>query len=164
MKERDRLDLMKYFEYAIRIKIKFDLLSQPLPVSFELDEENKEVILLPVQNKNIEKLKIPSYITKIVDWAFQNCYKLQEVEIPESVKSIGEGAFHNCISLQSIKMPDSVSVIPDQAFAGCTSLEKIELGSNIKEIGNWAFSGSMITRKMIPATVELISDLAFDKY
>lgn len=80
------------------------------------------------------------------------------------MKSIGEGAFHNCICLQSIKLPSSVNVIPDQAFAGCISLEKIELGSNIREIGNWAFSGSMITREMIPDTVELVSNLAFENY
>lgn len=157
------IELVAY-ESAKRIKIKCDLLCQPIPINFELDDENKEVILLPVQDIYIEEIKIPTYITMIADWAFQNCHKLQEVEIPASVKSIGEGAFHNCIRLQSIKLPDSINVIPDQAFAGCTSLEKIELGSNIKEIGNWAFSGSMITRKMIPATVELISDLAFDKY
>ena len=157
------IELVAY-ESAKRIKIKCDLLCQPLPVNYKLDEDNKEVILIPLLDKRIEHFEIPGYITIIDDWAFQNCFKVQEVIIPGSVKSIGEGAFHNCISLQSIKLPDSVSVIPDQAFAGCISLEKIELGSNIKEIGNWAFSGSMITRKMIPATVELISDLAFDKY
>lgn len=157
-------DLMKYFEYARRIKVKCDLLCQPLPVCFELDEDNKEVILLPIVNKDIEEFKIPAYITKIDDWAFQNCYKLQVVEIPETVKSIGEGTFHNCISLQSIKLPDSLTVIADQTFAGCTSLEKIEFGSNIREIGNWAFSRSRITKDMIPDTVKIVSDLAFDYY
>jgi len=152
------------YEKAKRIKIKCDLLCQPLPVNFDLDEENREVILLPVQNKDIEDFKIPVYITKIADWAFQNCHKLQEVEIPESVRSIGEGVFHNCIRFQAVKLPNSVNVIPDQAFAGCISLEKIEFGSNIREIGNWAFSGSMIKREMIPDTVELISDLAFENY
>lgn len=152
------------YESAKRIKIKCDLLCQPLPVSFEIDEENKEVILLPVMNTAIEEFEIPAYITIISDWAFKNCFKLQVVEMPATVKSIGEGAFLNCISLQSIKLPDSVHVIPDQAFAGCISLEKIEFGSNIREIGNWAFCGSMITRKMIPDTVQLISDLAFENY
>lgn len=152
------------FQRAKRIILKCNLLCQPLPINFELDDENKEVILLPVQDIYIEEIKIPTYITMIVDWAFQNCHKLQEVEIPASVKSIGEGAFHNCIRLQSIKLPDSVNVIPDQAFAGCISLEKIEFGSNIREIGNWAFSGSMITREMIPDTIELISELAFENY
>lgn len=152
------------YESAKRIKIKCDLLCQPLPVNYKLDEDNKEVILLPIVNKDIEEFKIPAYITKIDDWAFQNCFKVQEVIIPGSVKSIGEGAFHNCISLQSIKLPDSLTVIADQTFAGCTSLEKIEFGSNIREIGNWAFSGSMITRDMIPDTIELISGLAFENY
>jgi hypothetical protein len=152
------------FDIAKRIQLKCDLLCQPLPVNFELDEENKEVILLPLQDKYIEHFEIPGYITIIDDWALENCYRLLEVIIPESVKCIGEGAFHNCISLQSVRLPDSLAVIADQAFAGCTSLEKIEFGRNIREIGNWAFSGSRITRDMIPDTVELISDLAFEKY
>lgn len=152
------------YETAKRIKLKCNLLCQPLPINFELDDENKEVILLPVQDKDIEEIKIPTYITMIADWTFQNCHKLLEVEIPDSVKSIGEGAFHNCTRLHSIRLPDSVNVIPDQTFAGCISLEKIEFGSNIREIGNWAFRGSMITREMIPDTVELISELAFENY
>jgi hypothetical protein len=152
------------FQRAKRIILKCNLLCQPLPINFELDDENKEVILLPVQDIYIEEIKIPTYITMIADWAFQNCHKLQKVEIPDSVKGIGEGAFHDCIRLQSIKLPDRVRVIPDQAFAGCISLEKIEFGSNIREIGNWAFSCSMITREMIPDTVESISELAFENY
>ena len=152
------------FDIAKRIQLKCDLLCQPLPVNFELDEENKEVILLPLQDKYIEHFEIPGYITIIDDWAFQNCFKVQEVIIPGLVKSIGEGAFHNCISLQSIKLPDSLTVIADQTFAGCTSLEKIEFGSNIREIGNWAFSRSRITKDMIPDTVKIVSDLAFDYY
>lgn len=157
-------NIISPYEKAKRIRLKCNLLCQPIPINFELDDENKEVILLPVQDIDIEEIKIPAYITKIADWAFQNCHKLHEVEISESVKSIGEGVFHNCIRLQSIKLPDSVSVIPDQVFAGCISLEKIEFGSNIREIGNWAFSGSLITRDMIPYTVESISELAFENY
>lgn len=152
------------YESAKRIKIKCDLLCQPLPVNYKLDEDNKEVILIPLLDKRIEHFEIPGYITIIDDWAFQNCFKVQEVIIPGSVKSIGEGAFHNCISLQSIKLPDSLTVIADQTFAGCTSLEKIEFGSNIREIGNWAFSRSRITKDMIPDTVKIVSDLAFDYY
>lgn len=152
------------YESAKRIKIKCDLLCQPLPVNYKLDEDNKEVILIPLLDKRIEHFEIPGYITIIDDWAFQNCFKLQEVIIPCSVKSIGEGAFHNCISLQSIKLPDSLTVIADQTFAGCISLEKIEFGSNIREVGNWAFSRSRITKDMIPDTVKIVSDLAFDYY
>lgn len=152
------------YESAKRIKIKCDLLCQPLPVNYKLDEDNKEVILIPLLDKRIEHFEIPGYITIIDDWAFQNCFKVQEVIIPGSVKSIGEGAFHNCISLQSIKLPDSLTVIADQTFAGCISLEKIEFGSNIREVGNWAFSRSRITKDMIPDTVKIVSDLAFDYY
>lgn len=157
------IELVAY-ESAKRIKIKCDLLCQPLPVNYKLDEDNKEVILIPLLDKRIEHFEIPGYITIIDDWAFQNCFKVQEVIIPGSVKSIGEGAFHNCISLQSIKLPDSLTVIADQTFAGCTSLEKIEFGSNIREIGNWAFSRSRITKDMMPDTVKIVSDLAFDYY
>ena len=157
-------DKISSFEKACRIKMKCQILCQPLPVSFELDEENRDVILLSVLDKDIEKFEIPDYITVLNDWVFENCYKLQKVVIPDSVKRIGEGAFHNCISLQLVKLPSRLNIIPDQAFAGCSSLEKVEMGSKVIEIGNWAFSGTMIERKMIPDTVKIISEMAFEMY
>lgn len=152
------------YDKAKSIKIKCDMICQPLPVNFEIIEESREVVLLPVIIKDIEKFEIPDYITAVGDWAFEDCYKLQDVMIPDSVKRIGEGAFHNCISLQSVKLPTGLIIISDQTFAGCTSLENIELGSDLKEIGNWAFSGTLISRNMILDTVKIISDMAFENY
>lgn len=45
---------------------------------------------------------IPSGITSIGNYAFQDCSDLTEVVIPSSVTSIGSSAFYNCLAIISI--------------------------------------------------------------
>ena len=44
---------------------------------------------------------IPNTVTKIGNYAFQDCSGLTSMEIPNSV-SIGEGAFSRCTGLKSV--------------------------------------------------------------
>ena len=67
-------------------------------------------------------LTLPSYITKINQYAFYECSSLTSIEIPDSVTSIGYEAFYRCSSLTSIEIPDSVTSIGSYAFSGCYSL------------------------------------------
>lgn len=68
---------------------------------------------------------IPSDITHIRHFAFENCTGLSSIIIPESVQSIGEYAFCNCCGLKTITIPDCVSSIGTGAFEGCTGLDSI---------------------------------------
>ena len=79
-------------------------------------------------------------ITNIGDWAFSNCYRLNEIVIPEGVTSIGVGAFSNCPCLKSVTLPESLVTIEDSAFSYCTLLESIYIPDNVERIGNLAFS------------------------
>ena len=63
-----------------------------------------------------------SGISKIGDYAFQNCTSLTSVTIPDSVTSIGSCAFHSCSNLTSITIPDSVTSIGLSAFEKCKTL------------------------------------------
>ena len=47
-------------------------------------------------------LEIPSSVTNIDIYAFQNCRNLQSATIPDSVTSIGDNAFNNCTNLKTI--------------------------------------------------------------
>lgn len=72
-------------------------------------------------------LEIPSEfcgykVTKIGNYAFQNCISLSEITIPESVTNIGHGAFSGCTNLKIITIPDNVIYIGDSAFYECKYL------------------------------------------
>ena len=62
-------------------------------------------------------LTIPSDITEIPAYAFENCKNLTNVTIPNSVISIGDYAFYECKSLTSVTIPNSVKYIGDSIFA-----------------------------------------------
>ncbi len=80
-------------------------------------------------------------VTKIENYAFDNCTELISVSIPSSVISIGDNAFENCSSLETVNLTDSVETIGYGAFNNCTNLtnvyfdgtasqwEKVEIGS-----------------------------------
>lgn len=68
---------------------------------------------------------IPDSVTKIGNYAFQNCHNLKSVRIPNGVKSIGNGAFCGCDSLEEIFIPSSVTYIGFETFYYSDSLEAI---------------------------------------
>ncbi len=76
---------------------------------------------------------IPSSVTSIGIYAFNNCSGLTSIEIPSSVMSIGSDAFYNCSSLTSIKIPSSVASIADGAFNGCESLSDVYYAGSEEE-------------------------------
>ena len=88
--------------------------------------DGNEKILIGYTGKETD-LTLPSYITKIYQYAFRNCSSLTSVEIPDSVTSIGKCAFFECSSLTSVEIPDSVTSIGSDAFSDCSSLTEITL-------------------------------------
>ena len=61
---------------------------------------------------------IPSTVTRIANFAFDDCDQLVHVTIPESVRSIGKWAFYQCSKLERIRIPSSVIQIDEGAFTG----------------------------------------------
>ena len=82
---------------------------------------------------------IPSSVTSIGNYAFEDCSNLTSIEIPSSVISIGNYAFISCSSLTSIEIPEGVTSIGEYAFSHCSSLTSIEISSSVTSIGNGAF-------------------------
>ena len=80
-------------------------------------------------------------VTKINDYAFSMCHKLESVAIPDSVTTIGNFAFDLCSSLIEISIPDSVTDIGYCAFMACTALESIIIPAGVTTIDYATFSG-----------------------
>ena len=86
-------------------------------------------------------LTLPSGVTSIGDYAFQDCSGLTSLTLPSGVTSIGICAFYDCSGLTSLTIPSSVTSIGDKAFYGCSELTSLTIPSSVTEIGWGAFRG-----------------------
>ena len=79
--------------------------------------DGDEKILVAYTGTNTE-LVLPSYITKINQYAFYNCSGLTSVTIPDSVTSIGGGAFYNCYRLVEVYNKSTLSITAGSSSNG----------------------------------------------
>lgn len=126
--------------------------------------ENYDVLMFA--RRNIESVTIPSFVTQISSYSFDQCKLLKKVEFsePSELKIIQKFAFAQT-SLENIVIPSNVTLIDDYSFFDCKKLSKIEFSnpSKLKLIGSHAFHGSQIESILIPPQVEIINDFAFSE-
>lgn len=117
-----------------------------------------EVLQWPAAKKT--DISIPSSVTKIGDYAFNNCNWFTEFTIPSTVTAIGICAFERCSMLTKVNIPNSVTIIPSGAFR-FTSLTELNIPNSVKEIGMQAFYGCVFTEIEIPNTVTTLAPQVF---
>ncbi len=128
-------------------------------------------------------------VTKIGEYAFQNCTLVTGVLIPESVTYIGNNAFENCSKLASVTIPNNVTYIGESAFnkcsalttfnfnatncavmgsaehpvfSGCTSLVNIAVGSSVTKLPACAFyECTKVASISLPESLTEIGENAF---
>lgn len=112
--------------------------------------------------KSLKKITIPSTVTKIREFAFDSCERLENVILPEGLTEIGCRTFSDCKSLKKIIIPNTVTKIGGYAFYACTNLEEVILPEGLTEIGDDAFSCCFSLKKInIPNTVTKIGKNTF---
>lgn len=67
-----------------------------------------------------------------------------DIIIPDTVTRIKDYAFNNCSSITSITISDSVTYIGDSAFYGCKNLASISLPDNFVDIGSGGLTDTAI--------------------
>ena len=92
-------------------------------------------------NSTITSVTIPSSVTKICDWAFEDCTSLKRVNLQNGLLEIGISAFQNCRALTDIKIPSTVKKIAKWAFWDCVSLKSITIPKSVLEMGDYVFYG-----------------------
>ena len=86
--------------------------------------DGEEKILVGYNGTDTD-LVLPTYITKINQYAFYGCDSLTSATIGNNVTSIGNYAFNNCYSLTSVTIGDSVTWIGNDAFSHCERLVEV---------------------------------------
>lgn len=126
--------------------------------------ENYDVLMFA--KRKIESVTIPSFVTQISSYSFDQCKLLKKVEFsePSELKIIQKFAFAQT-SLENIVIPSNVTLIDYYSFFDCKKLSKIEFSnpSKLKSIGSFAFQGLQIESILIPPQVEIINDFAFSE-
>ena len=97
-------------------------------------------VISSFSSSNMTQVTLPTGITTIKEYAFNNCKYLKSINIPGTVTSIGRDAFSSCSSLNSISIPDSVSSLGEYAFSYCESLKSARISNKLKTIPDYVFS------------------------
>lgn len=106
----------------------------------------------------ITDVTIPSGVTSIAAYAFQNC-RITNITLPSALTSLGSSAFINCQSLTSIEIPSGVTQL-NSICDGCTSLQTVTLHEGLQRIHGFK-NCSSLTTVSVPSTVNYVSNGAF---
>ncbi len=129
-----------------------DLVLDP---DIEMYYNNREDVPWYDYMEDIRWLTIPSGITWIGNYAFNDAVNLRWVSLPEGFEKIKVRSFSCCKSLESITFPESLSSIDYWAFAECENLKEIVIGGQITDLDNYAFqSCTGLLRAVILEPVE----------
>ena len=106
----------------------------------------------PVCEK-IKSLSLPSGLTYIGNWAFNNCRELTSVSVPASVTEIGGVAFSSCYKLTSLSLPNGLTSLGSDCFAHCSSLTSVNIPNTVTKLGSYAFGYTGLTSVTVPSSV-----------
>lgn len=125
-------------------------------------------------NEDLRSVTIPSSVTSIGSYAFNESYYLSEVifegESTEAL-SIGDHAFYG-VEFEALTLPNRPITIGDYAFADNGELRELDLGGTVS-IGAYAFNETgyyddwneiAALNVTIPASVTTIGESAFEGY
>lgn len=115
-----------------------------LPEKVTIDDTDYTVTAIgnrAFAESNVAYLHVPSSVTSIGDYAFENATSLVGINVasgyelvPNSVTELGRGAFKGCTALKRIDIGNGVAELKEETFDGCTSLTQISLGSAVAKI------------------------------
>jgi len=140
-------------------KVKMNVESLKIPDSLVIGQ-------ILIQGTNVNKYVSfdfsGSTLTKIDDFAFEDCSNLTNIIIGKNIEEIGMTAFYGCTSLESITIPVTIKNIGVYAFSNCTNLTSVKLECNVGSIGQGTFNAcNKLTSITIPDSVKNIQQDAF---
>lgn len=106
---------------------------------------------------SIEKIDIPSNVTKIDECAFQSCELLEFVDMQDSIiDMIAAKTFYGCIELKNIRLSNTLRSIQNEAFKQCYKLESVVIPDSCKFIQDHVFQWCLnLSTVELPVTINL---------
>lgn len=100
------------------VKATFASIEALCSILFEGDTSNPLYFAkhLFVGENEVFNLTIPSTVTTVPNYAFQNCSSLTSLVIGEGVTTIGKNAFAGCSAMRNVSIPSTVTTIGGNAF------------------------------------------------
>lgn len=113
-----------------------------------------------IGNPNIQEVELSPNVTKVGDFALNDCSHLYDIQIPSSLTSFGISPFSGTPWADE---EGEFLVVNGILLAHQERKEKVAVPSGVREIGNLVFSEDMKLREIIiPDTVKAISQDAFE--
>ena len=134
----------------------------------------------------ITQITVPSGVTRLEEYTFWNCQKLQKATLPDGITFIGNSCFSEDYELQDVNIPAHVETIDQHAFyhnykrstpivipASCKSIgyrafagnrvvPSITVSDGVETVGSYAFAECYLIKEcVLPETVTRIGDRAF---
>lgn len=116
----------------------------------------------------VNEVVVNTGVTRIGNYAFDECKSISSVTLADTVTEIGQYAFthdpnNSEYLLSEITIPDSVKTIEAYAFNNCDNLKSVKLGSGLTTIGEYAFNKCVVLEEIvIPDSVTKIDIYAFN--
>ncbi len=134
------IDELLLSRYNIILKSDEDIHNEAL---FDFEEYEHTVTIKKYIGFSDEQIIIPDFynkksVTRIDDYAFENCSFIKEVQLGRSVRFIGKSAFSNCKNLMKVT-GNCLLLINKYAFDGCEKLEVFS-AKRVTCIGPFAFN------------------------
>lgn len=95
-----------------------------------------------------------SGVSKVGEYAFAGCSKLQEVTFASDIKVLPEGVFSGCKKLETVNGIENVTEVGSYAFRNCEKLTEISL-PKLQVIGDSAFESTALLELSAPEVVEI---------
>lgn len=111
---------------------------------------------------NCTSVTLPSTLTAIREYGFNNLRALQQITLPENLKIIEHCAFSECPGLKSITLPDSVTTVESSAFSNCPGLTSAKLSAGMRTVpSSMFFNDPNLQTVEIPEGITTIENTAF---
>lgn len=115
-------------------------------------------------NTKIETINLEE-IVGIGDYAFANCYELQDVKLGSKLEYINSYVFDNCSKLTSLNIPNSCNMLGTNICNLCNMLEYVTIPTMVFEYIENAFGNSLDTTDIYYCgTVEELERYGFKLY
>jgi len=109
-------------------------------------------------------VEIPTAVTDLGAFAYDQCTSLAVIHGGASLTSMGEGAFRGCLQLQNPIFPEYVTELSDSVYFGCRAFRSIQIPAWVTSIGQEGFYGcSRVIVLEVPVSVTAIGENAFGK-